>query len=121
MSPPFALFGLFFIGFAIYQMVNTSRKASSLADARQRWQYERGKGRFPMGNVSFYLGLGLLLGVLWYTPRILGVAAAETDLTRNLLLAFGWSVAFHHYLMDSRIWRVRRQPAVARALDRGAH
>ena len=85
------------------------------------WQYERGKGRFPMGNVSLYLGLGLLLGILWYTPRILGVAAAQTDLTRNLLLAFGWSIAFHHYLMDSRIWRVRRQPVVARTLDRGAH
>ena len=84
------------------------------------WQYERGKGRIPMGSVASYLAFGLALGMLWYTPRVLGVAVAETDLTRNLLLGFGWGIAFHHYFMDARIWRVRRQPQVGKTLDRGA-
>ncbi len=84
------------------------------------WQYERGKNRLPLGNLRLYLGLGLLFGLLWYGPRTLGVAAVETDLIRNLLLGFGWGIAFHHYLLDSRIWRVRRRPEIATTLDKGA-
>src|SRR5436190_1706267 len=38
------------------------------------WQYERGKGRIPAGGLVRYLGLGVLLGVVWYGPRVLGVA-----------------------------------------------
>jgi len=84
------------------------------------WQYERGKGRTPAGGILRYLALGLLLGLLWYGPRILGVALARQDLIRNLLLGFGWGVAFHHYFVDGRIWRVRRSREVGRALDAGA-
>ena len=84
------------------------------------WQYEQGKGRKPMSSVSQYFGLGLLFGLLWYGPRIMGVAAAGTDLTRNVLIGLGWSVAFHHYVVDARIWRVRRRPEIAETLDRGA-
>jgi hypothetical protein len=84
------------------------------------WQHERGKGRVPSGGLLPYLGLGILLGVAWYGPRILGAAAAPSDLARNVLLGLGWGVAFHHYLVDGRIWRVRRAPAVARALNVGA-
>ena len=36
------------------------------------------------------------------------------------LLGAGWGVAFHHYLVDARIWRLRRAPGVARAIDGGA-
>lgn len=84
------------------------------------WLYERGKNRVPMGNVFWYLAIGLLFGVLWYGPRTLGVAMAETDLLRNMLLGLGWGIAFHHYFVDARIWRVRRSPAIAEALDQGA-
>jgi hypothetical protein len=84
------------------------------------WQHERGRGRAPAGGLGRYLGLGLALGVAWYGPRVLGAAAAPSDLLRNVLLGLGWGVAFHHYLVDARIWRVRRAPAVAKALDLGA-
>jgi hypothetical protein len=84
------------------------------------WQHERGRGRAPAGGLGRYLGLGLALGVAWYGPRVLGAAAAPSDLARNVLLGLGWGVAFHHYLVDARIWRVRRAPAVAKALDLGA-
>lgn len=84
------------------------------------WQYEQGKDRIPMGNVYRYLAIGLLFGLLWYGPRVFGVAASDTDLVRNILLGLGWSIAFHHYVVDSRIWRVRKNPAIAQTLDKGA-
>jgi hypothetical protein len=77
------------------------------------WQHERGQGRVPMGGLAMYLGLGALLGVAWYGPRVLGVALSSSDLSRNVLLGIGWGVAFHHYYVDGQIWRVRRSAAVA--------
>jgi hypothetical protein len=84
------------------------------------WQYERGRGRIPSGSLLRYLGLGTLLGLLWYGPRILGVALAPAGTLRNALLGLGWGVALHHYYIDGRIWRVRRHAAVAQALEAGA-
>ena len=83
------------------------------------WQYEQGKGRRPLGGLALYLAAGTLLGVLWYGPRIVGVALVPPSLWRNVLLGLGWGVAFHHYWVDARIWRVRRTPALAAALDGG--
>jgi hypothetical protein len=71
------------------------------------WRYEAGRGRIPFGGLRRYLGAGILLGSLWYLPRVLGAAAAP-PLVRDLLLGAGWGVAFHHYLVDGRIWRLRR-------------
>jgi hypothetical protein len=84
------------------------------------WQYERGKGRAPSGGLVPYLALGGLLGLVWYGPRILGVAATDSSLLRNALLGLGWGVAFHHYLVDGRIWRVRRSASLGTTLDAGA-
>lgn len=84
------------------------------------WQYERGRGRVPMGSPARYLALGMAFGVFWYGARVMGPALADSDLLLNLLLGLGWGVAFHHYYVDSRIWKVRRHPAVAATLDAGA-
>lgn len=84
------------------------------------WQYERGHGRVPSGSLAAYLSLGLALGLVWYLPRVLGVALVQASLARNVLLGLGWGVAFHHYLVDARIWRVRRARGVAEAIDAGA-
>ncbi len=84
------------------------------------WQYEKGRDRVPLGNTFRFLGLAILFGALWYGPRTLGIAVAGTDLIRNILLGLGWGVAFHHYFVDGRIWRIRRRPGIAHALDRGA-
>lgn len=84
------------------------------------WQYERGLGRIPSGSLLKYVSFGLLLGLAWYGPRVMGVAAADTSLVRNILLGLGWGVALHHYYVDGRIWRVRKQAQVGAALDRGA-
>jgi hypothetical protein len=84
------------------------------------WQYEQGLGRRPSGGLGPYLAAGLALGLAWYGVRVLGAAAAGPALVRNGLVGLGWGVAFHHYLVDGRIWRVRRSPSVSRALDAGA-
>lgn len=84
------------------------------------WQYEKGLGRVPSGGLIRYLALGLTLGVVWYGFRVLGVAAVHSDFSRNMLIGLGWGVAFHHYLVDGRIWRLRRSSVVSRALDAGA-
>ena len=84
------------------------------------WQYEQGKGRIPSGGIAAYLTLGLLLGVIWYFPRVAGVAVIHASLGRNMLLGLGWGIAFHHYVVDARIWRVRRSPQVSQALEAGA-
>lgn len=84
------------------------------------WQYERGLGRTPSGGLRPYLTLGVALGLGWYGARVLAVAAVEPGLARNVLLGLGWGIAFHHYLVDGRIWHVRRSAAVATALEGGA-
>lgn len=84
------------------------------------WQYERGHQRVPMGSVTLYAAACIGFGLVWYAPRVLGVALAEGDLWRNVLIGLGWGVAFHHYYIDARIWRMRRQPIIGAALDRGA-
>jgi hypothetical protein len=84
------------------------------------WQYEAGKKRRPLGGLVPYLAAGLGLGLIWYGPRVLGVHLAGPGLLRNVLIGVGWGVAFHHYLVDARIWRLRRTPAVAQAIDSGA-
>jgi len=84
------------------------------------WQYENGRGRTPSGSLAAYLTLGLLLGAVWYVPRVYGVALTHDTLTRNILLGLGWGIAFHHYVVDARIWRVRRHKNVAATLDAGA-
>jgi hypothetical protein len=84
------------------------------------WQYEKGQRRIPMGSLALYAVACIGFGLAWYLPRIVGVAMAEGDLWRNVLIGLGWGVAFHHYYVDARIWKVRRQPVVGATLDRGA-
>ena len=81
------------------------------------WQYEAGRGRVPLGGLAPYLAGGLALGLVWYGLRVPTVAALGDGLARNVVLGLCWGVAFHHYLVDGRIWRLRRTPTVVTALD----
>jgi hypothetical protein len=81
------------------------------------WMYERGLGRIPSGGALRFIGLGLVLGLLWYGLRVFGVNRLGPSLAGNALMGFCWGIAFHHYLLDSRIWRPSRSAAVSRALS----
>ena len=77
-------------------------------------------------RLIFYIGFGILFGIIYQGPRqFLGYlavkngAAAITDisLATQLGISFLWGYAFIHYYLDSKIWRVRRDPNVGKALN----
>ena len=91
--------------------------AHNLQYHRIVWHHEAGKGRRPLGGLVPYLGAGIACGACWYGVRVAGAFVAGATTAGRVLLGLGWGVALHHYLVDGRIWRVRRQPAVAVALS----
>jgi len=75
-------------------------------------------------RVLFYVAFGILFGIIYQGPRqalgYLGLqnaaAGVEQPLAIQLGISFLWGYAFIHYYLDSKIWRVRRDPSVGKAL-----
>src|SRR5439155_3297758 len=77
-------------------------------------------------RLLYYIAFGILFGLLYQGPRqILGYfglkashgdATAQLPMSIQLGVAVLWGVAFIHYYLDSKIWRVRRDPSVGKAL-----
>ncbi|MCA1578510.1 MAG: hypothetical protein LC794_14225 [Acidobacteria bacterium] len=75
-------------------------------------------------RVLYYIAFGVIFGVLYQGPRQIlnyfGLQNAAAGLQQPLVIqlggAFLWGYAFVHYYLDSKIWRVRRDPTVGRAL-----
>lgn len=75
-------------------------------------------------RLIYYLAFGILFGIIYQGPRqFLGYLNLHTGdspaaLTKPIQLgiAFLWGYAFIHYYLDSKIWRVRRDPSVGQAL-----
>ena len=75
-------------------------------------------------RLLYYLGFGILFGLIYQGPRqYLGYLNLHTGDSPGTLstpvqlgIAFLWGYAFIHYYLDSKIWRVRRDPAVGQAL-----
>jgi hypothetical protein len=77
-------------------------------------------------RLLFYVAFGILFGLIYQGPRQFlgyvslthGGASGTTgqSLTIQLGIAFLWGYAFIHYYLDSKIWRVRRDPSVGKAL-----
>ena len=78
-------------------------------------------------RLLYYIAFGILFGLLYQGPRqvlgYVGLKASHGDVTAQLPIpiqlgvAILWGVAFIHYYLDSKIWRVRRDPSVGRALN----
>jgi hypothetical protein len=78
-------------------------------------------------RLLYYIAFGILFGLLYQGPRqvlgYFGLKASHGDATAQLPIpiqlgvAVLWGVAFIHYYLDSKIWRVRRDPSVGRALN----
>jgi hypothetical protein len=83
-----------------------------------------GPAAFISRRLIYYLAFGILFGIIYQGPRqYLGYLNLHTGdspaaLTKPIQLgiAFLWGYAFIHYYLDSKIWRVRRDPAVGQAL-----
>ena len=78
-------------------------------------------------RLLYYIAFGILFGLLYQGPRqVLGYfglkashgdPAAQLSIPIQLGVAVLWGVAFIHYHLDSKIWRVRRDPSVGKALN----
>jgi hypothetical protein len=77
-------------------------------------------------RLSYYIAFGIMFGLMYQGPRqIFGyigmknAAAGITELPLGIQLAtsFLWGFAFIHYYLDSKIWRVRRDANLGKALN----
>ncbi len=83
-----------------------------------------GPAAFISRRLIFYLAFGVLFGIIYQGPRQYlgylnlhtGDSPAALSLPIQLGIAFLWRYAFIHYYLDSKIWRVRRDPSVGKAL-----
>jgi hypothetical protein len=79
-------------------------------------------------RLLYYIGFGILFGIIYQGPRqLLGYVGlkngagmnSEQSFAMQLGISFLWGYAFIHYYLDSKIWRVRRDPSVGKALNMG--
>jgi hypothetical protein len=89
-------------------------------DALQKF----GPAAFISRRLIFYIAFGILFGIIYQGPRQYlgylnlhtGDSPAALSTPIQLGIAFLWGYAFIHYYLDSKIWRVRRDPSVGQAL-----
>ncbi|HEX8501032.1 MAG TPA: hypothetical protein VF659_10635 [Pyrinomonadaceae bacterium] len=91
-----------------------NRKYARDADCRGR----HGAAEFVSRRLVHYVILGVVFGLWYQVPRqyVNHAADPEAFLTQ-LASGFLWGYALLHYYLDSKIWRVRRDPSVGRALS----
>jgi hypothetical protein len=79
-------------------------------------------------RLLYYIAFGVIFGLIYQGPRqFLGYVSlkngggviSEQSLAMQLGISFLWGYAFIHYYLDSKIWRVRRDPSVGKALNMG--
>jgi len=84
-----------------------------------------GPAAFISRRLAFYIAFGILFGIIYQGPRQYlgylnlhtGDSPAALSTPIQLGIAFLWGYAFIHYYLDSKIWRVRRDPSVRKALN----
>jgi uncharacterized membrane protein len=82
------------------------------ANAREKY----GAAELISRRVIYYVAFGVLFGVIYQGPRQLLSYLGQSSIT-YLGISFLWGYAFIHYYLDSKIWRVRRDPSVSKALN----
>ncbi len=96
-------------------------------DAHATLRAKYGPAELISRRLLYYIAFGILFGLLYQGPRQIlgylglksshGVPTAELSVPIQLGVAFLWGYAFIHYYLDSKIWRVRRDPSVGKALN----
>jgi uncharacterized membrane protein len=104
----------------------SGRSASSGANTALRQKY--GAAELISRRLLYYIAFGILFGLIYQGPRQVlgyislrngdGLAGAQSFATQ-LGISFLWGYAFIHYYLDSKIWRIRRDPSVGKALNMG--
>ena len=113
-----------------YSAVRLSARGSSptVGEAIAELRSKYGAAELISRRLIYYLAFGILFGVIYQGPRQIlgyislknaGAGAGEQSLVVQLGISFLWGYAFIHYYLDSKIWRVRRDPSVGKALNMG--
>ncbi|HKR01018.1 MAG TPA: hypothetical protein VJT09_10110 [Pyrinomonadaceae bacterium] len=92
-----------------------NKKYTSGDDCKERY----GAAELISRRLVYYAAFGVLFGLWYQLPRTLVGRSSDPSalsLPAQLLAAFFWGYAFIHYYLDSKIWRVRRDPSVGKAL-----
>ena len=93
--------------------------SSNPTNARQKY----GAAELISRRLLYYIAFGILFGLIYQGPRqFLGYISLKggdgaQSLATQLGISFLWGYAFIHYYLDSKIWRVRRDPSVGKALN----
>src|SRR6266850_6255984 len=93
-------------------------------DAHATLRAKYGPAELISRRLLYYIAFGILFGILYQGPRQIlgylglksshGVPTGELSIPIQLGVAFLWGYAFIHYYLDSKIWRVRRDPSVGK-------
>jgi hypothetical protein len=67
-------------------------------------------------RLIYYIAFGIVFGVIYQGPRQL-LNNWGSSFGVQLGISFLWGYAFIHYYLDSKIWRVRKDPAIGKALN----
>jgi hypothetical protein len=90
-----------------------NRKYAGEGDGRERY----GAAELISRRVIYYIAFGILFGLWYQGPRQYFLAPErQGSMMGQLFVSYLWGYAFIHYYLDSKIWRVRRDPGVGRAL-----
>lgn len=93
-----------------------NKKYTKEKDGRERY----GAAELISRRLIYYIAFGILFGVWYQFPRqYMRATYGETTTLTQIVAAFFWGYAFIHYYLDSKIWRVRRDPSVGKALQMG--
>ena len=94
-------------------------------EARTDLRNRYGPAALISRRLLYYIAFGIIFGVIYQGPRQYlgylnlhtGDSPAALSLPIQLGISFLWGYAFIHYYLDSKIWRVRRDPSVGKALN----
>ena len=103
---------------------SSRNSTEELRGSDQRQKY--GAAELISRRLLYYIAFGILFGLIYQGPRqFLGYVSLKTassgitepSLIVQLCISFLWGYALIHYYLDSKIWRVRRDPSVGKALN----
>jgi hypothetical protein len=101
--------------------LESGKATNGVVELRERY----GPAAFISRRLIYYIAFGIIFGIIYQGPRQFlgylnlhtGDSPAALSVPIQLGIAFLWGYAFIHYYLDSKIWRVRRDPSVGKALN----
>jgi len=103
-----------------------NKKYSPNTEKTESAQEKYGAAAVISRRLSYYIAFGIMFGVMYQGPRqlfgYLGLKNAAAGITEQpfafqITTSFLWGFAFIHYYLDSKIWRVRRDKNLGKALN----